>query len=164
MNLGTAGRSTVGSGVGATGANAASTATGTIHRAIVGAARPASIAIAMSTANSGPAASANRLGSAAETPGSPSTRANGSVTPVCSPLTTRFGPSASTTIPAAAAAHATAAGRRQSHSVIPATASSSGIPKNPLYSAGSLDRLAAAWSPPRASGEIVVRLAASRPK
>ena len=88
--------------------------------------------------------------------------------PVCSPCTTRSGPNASRTIVAAADAHATATGRRHSHSVIPATASSSGMPKNPLYSAASVARpaaeLAAELSPASESGEIAVRLAASRPK
>src|SRR6266511_2334955 len=137
-NFGTGGRATVGNGVGAIGTSAAITATGTSRRGhpvlVAGSAAgprssAASSAIASSTAMSGIAVSANRLGSALSSTGSPSSGEYGPWMSVRTPSMIRRGPRDSAHMTTAVMAQAVATGRRHSHSTAPAATRMSGSPK-----------------------------------
>ena len=148
-------------GRGTTGSSAATTATGTSSRSQPPSDSAACSAVARTTAISGIIASANRVGSALSTTGRSDSSLYSAVCPVGCRSTTTCGPSDSQPMTTAAAAAASAPGLRRTHTSAPTSASTSGRPKNAVYSAAELASRALDGSPPSDSGDRAVNDARS---
>ena len=164
MNSGTAGRPAVGSGVGKIGSSAAPTASGTSRRARPVPRRARSTASTSSVATSGSNASANRIGNAPSTTGSPPISAYGPGMRGPVPPSTTSGPSESAPITRPATTQARTSRRRPAQIAQTAATSSSGQPRKVLYSAGPVVSRAASSLPATDSGESVHQLLRSAEK